>query len=394
MLKNFIISKITIKNFYVETVIKRTILPFYDRVSIGSVNTTGPYEKEPVSENDLNKKIYYLTYVPPYVDLALGKDFKKIAFERFVGYSINLENYESVESYMLHQFGSKSRSKIRTYLNRLETCFNISYKTYFGQIEPDTYQHIMASLEHMISRRFNQRNDEHQAVKNWDYYKNATYNLINNKKASLFVVYDNDKPIDICLNIHYEAIYINYIRAFDIDYSKFRLGYVDILKQLEWCFEHGYKMFDLGMGIFSYKIQWCDVQYQFKNYIVYNKKSMVLALSSRLMALFYKLKLFLDKNNIVVDKAEKNQDNTNSNQVFDTDHEFDTQKINNIPINSEFLEIDIEEDTYAFLRKWVYDILYLNFEHKNKVTLYKVKNELNSYIVKGKNLYKLTPKSN
>lgn len=394
IIKNFILSKIVIRNFYVENLIKRIKLPFSDNVTITSTNSIIEQETNQTTAFDLKKKIYYLTYIPPYVNLEIKKDFKKLYFERFIGYSINLEDFFSVEAYMLKQFGSKSRSKIRSYLNRLETCFNISYKTYFGNIELEKYNDVMDSLEQMISRRFDQRNDNHQALKDWEYYKNSTYNLINNKKASLFVIYDNDKPIDICLNIHYDNIYFNYIRAFDIDYSKFRLGYIDILKQLEWCIENKYKMFDLGMGIFSYKIQWCNVQYKFINHIVFNKKSIILSLVGMIMALFYKLKVFLDKKKIIIDNAEKNLDNSNNNQIFDVISEFEIIKTDNININSELTKINIEENEYSFLRKFVFDILYLNFENKNKVVVYKVNNELNSFILKGKNTFKLTQKSN
>lgn len=394
MIKQYIFSKIKYNNFYEITFIKRLKLPFYELVTNKSTTKNIKCTPSHILDATYNSQVHFSTYIPPFIVPVIHKDFKKIEFERFTGFAINLETYGSVETYMTDQFGSKSRRRIRSYLKRLETCFNITYVTYYGHIDIQTYNVLISCLELMIIRRFDQRNDEHQALKTWDFYKNNMFDLINAKKASLFVIYDNDKPIDICLNTHHEYIYVNDIRAFDTDYSKFKLGYIDILKQLEWCLENDHKIFDLGPGLFSYKIQWCNMHYKFKNQIIFYKKSLLLNIFGSALGLFYKLKLFLDRHNIKTDNADKNQDNRNGNHLTESAQEFDIQSITNINPNYDLININIEDRAYTFLRKCVYDLLYLNFENKNNMSLYKLNEKNNSFILKGKNLFLLTPKNN
>src|SRR5690606_41905928 len=63
--------------------------------------------------------------------------------------------------------------------------------------------------------------------------------LFRSKRASFFVIYDGDHPIEISLNYHLNDVLFSSISSFDIDYAKFGLGHIEIHKQLEWCLEHG-----------------------------------------------------------------------------------------------------------------------------------------------------------
>ncbi len=63
------------------------------------------------------------------------------------------------------------------------------------------------------------------------------YPLILEKKASLFVIYNKETPMAITYNYHTEDTLIDAITVFDIDYSKFNIGYVNNLKLLNWCFD-------------------------------------------------------------------------------------------------------------------------------------------------------------
>lgn len=384
-IKSFILKKFIVFDFYNTTIIKRMMPPFLKLVTNSNTNQPIPFEVQ-LNNLNSNKGIHYLTYIPPYIHTSEHQDFNYRSLYQFSGFLADLAAYDSLEAYMGNQFGAKSRSKIRAYCKRLDTCFQTTYKLYYGAIETQTYQVIMASLETMISNRFNQRGDTHQAEKDWNYYKETTYQFILDKKASLFVIYDNDKPIDICLNYHFETIMINYIRAFDIDYAKFRLGYIDIFKQLEWCFENNHTIFDLGAGVFSYKKQWCNVAYKFRNDIVNNKTSFVNTSLSYFIYKLLKLKLYLNSKNIIADKANASKDISNSNNKLT---ESMAQNLNQTIINakeitSKFIKIDIENPKYKFLRQTVYDYLYLNFEHKTTVTVYKITNKSNTYCISGK----------
>ena len=67
--------------------------------------------------------------------------------------------------------------------------------------------------------------------------------MIRNKEAALFVIYNQDKPIAINLVNFSDTTMLDVIRVFDIDYARYRLGVVGIMKQIEWCIENNFKAF-------------------------------------------------------------------------------------------------------------------------------------------------------
>lgn len=392
-IKKFILKSFIIYEFYEICMIKRFSLPFFKTVNTTTTGLAIHFNTNTNCPNP-NKGLHYITYIPPYVETIENDDLEYKSLYQYQGFLADIKNYESLDAYMQQQFGIKSRRKIRSYCNRLDSCFNTSYKVYYGSIEKTNYLFIMNELDHLIKRRFDQRGDVHQAKKDWEYYAETTYQNILDKKASIFVIYDNDKPIYICLNFHYVNIMVNFIRAFDIDYAKFRLGYIDIFKHLEWCFKNNYQIFDLGAGVFSYKEQWCNVAYKFKNTLVFNKTS----INNRFLASFtfslLKLKLYLSKKNIIKDKANANFDSSNNNannHLENTQIKFQETEVNNFDTTKDFIKIDIEQNDYKFLRKTIYEYLYLNFENKNSITIYKLNNQSNSYYIAGKKNCLLTP---
>jgi hypothetical protein len=386
-IKTFILKKFLIYDFYNLSVIKRLESPFFKTVENNNTSLPVHFEPNPNQPN-INNGLHYVSHIPPYFKTEINSNLKYRSLYYFIGFLADIKEYESLEAYMKKQFGSKSRGKVRSYCKRLDICFKTSYKLYHGNIEKQDYQRIIEALEVMIKRRFNQRGEEHQADKDWEYYKETTYQFILDKKASLFVIYDNNKPIDICLNYHYDTIMINYIRAFDIDYSKFRLGYIDIFKQLEWCFENNYTTFDLSAGVFSYKKQWCNVTYKFRNDIVCNKKSFFNNCLVFFTFILLKIKLFLNSKNIITDKVNSNRDisktNNKGNSEKSTPYSFTQNELDSVKRIEDAIKIDIEQPNYKFLRQTIYEYLYLNFENKNNITVYKINSKENSYVVNGK----------
>lgn len=398
MIKKLIFSRFKIHDFYADFIVRRKKSPLFDAINYTNVNE--PFlDYDTIKEGvNTSKDIHYITYIPSYyIKAEVNSLLKGISFNRFQGFCIDMQGYENTENYIATQFGTKSRSKVRSYVRRLETCFNIRYEMYHGNnITKPQYDSLLEILEEMIVARFNQRNETHQAMSDWGYYKNQSYDLILKKKASLFVIYDGNKPIDICLNYHTKNVFVNYIRAYDIDYSKFRLGYIDIYKQLDWCIENNYRIFDLGPGILTYKKQWCNVTYDFQNLILFNKKSIGNRLFGNLMVRFYKLKIYLDKKNIIKDRANKTV-NSSDNNNEETENgkpniSFGSEPLTAVVIPKDATEINIESNNYKHLRNSIYDYLYLNFELKDSVVIYKLNDAEENYILKGKkNLVKFYP---
>ncbi|WNH10233.1 GNAT family N-acetyltransferase [Thalassobellus suaedae] len=257
---------------------KQALQEFYKGVYNNHNNnsyTSGIFE---IIKRNPKKRLFRVNFIPQYFNLVIkdNSNLKKTRLNSVEkGFLVNLKNYTNVNSYMLSQFSAKSRTKIRSNLKRLELCFNITYKFYYGSISKKDYEFLFKNLETLINTRFLEINKEHQALKNWKQYRNNVYDMVLNKSASIFVIYDDDKPIDICISYHFENITINHIRSFDIDYSKFRLGYLDIYKQLEWSFEKGFEIFDLGMGKLRYKEEWCNEIYTFNHHIIFNRRKVL-----------------------------------------------------------------------------------------------------------------------
>lgn len=212
MLKKLLLSKYTFHDFFDDFNVNRNKYVFYKSIinKTTNLNIDAVYGVKEV--NNSNSKIHYVNQIPPYINIVPVETYKSFKFDFYNGYLIDIKDFESLDAYMVQQFGSKSRSKIRTYIKRLETCFNISYKMYFGNIDKNDYEALFDVLEIMIERRFLERGDIHEAANDWLFYKEIFYQLIRDKKASMFVIYDNDKPIDINLSYHYDNILINYIR--------------------------------------------------------------------------------------------------------------------------------------------------------------------------------------
>ena len=375
-------------NFNIKFFETRFIYPFYSNVynKSNQQNFLNPNQKNcPGPEST----IHIVHNINPYFDLKLNRNTPLSVFKlsKNKGFMAVLRNYEDVDEYMKIKMSPKSRTKIRGYARRLETCFNIRYQMYYDEITWENYEYLFKKLHSFIINRFKERGDNHQSLDHWDFLEKNTYEMILEKKASLFVIYNGDVPIDICLNNHHQNILDNAIRSYDISYSKFRLGYIDILKQLEWCFENGVTIFDLSYGDFEYKRKWCNEVYSFETQILYNNSRLVYKAIAFGIMQFYRLKEYLIKKNIHLFyhklrkllKREKRVDSMRSEVTF----QIIEMKIR--PDLETISEIDYHMDEYAFLKRHIYDFQYLNFEHTKNIKVYKFRDQPDTFIISGKN---------
>lgn len=161
------------------------------------------YSNESSTPLDFNKKAYLFNDVPDYIEptIATSNNIKFIKLNTYKGSMINLTNYSNLKDYLTKHFNAKKRSQFNTYKKRLEKCFNISYKVYFGSIEKIEYDHLFNKFPEMIKKRFDLLGTEHYDLSVWDRYEQNGYELINKKRACLFVIYDGNTPISISLTL-------------------------------------------------------------------------------------------------------------------------------------------------------------------------------------------------
>ncbi|MDT0607853.1 GNAT family N-acetyltransferase [Croceitalea rosinachiae] len=371
-------------NFTLDFFSKGSIYPIYNEVYN---KTSGQCFSNKVSvfPNPKNK-IYVVNNIPPYFDLKINTE--KVPYDYYKtnylkGFLVNLDGYDSIAEYLKNQLGSKSRSKMRAYLKRLETCFSIRYRMFHGTITKKEYDFLFNQFLIMIKRRFSQRKETHEALKDWEYIRETTYSRIIKKEASLFVIYDGDKPIDICLNYHHQNIFNNSIRSYDIDYNKFRLGHIDILKQLEWCMENEYTVFDLSYGDLDYKRKWCNTVYEFTQHVLFPKDLVQKRVLAFLVIQLINLKAFL-KNKKVDILFQKIRAILKRKPVKAIESYEPSLEIIQIPeglLLEERVKIDINKEEYAFLRKKVYDFQYIERVHSENISVHRPIDRNDTFIV-------------
>lgn len=304
------------------------------------------------------------------IDSRNAFDLQKIF--RVKGHCIAIEESENLENYLKKHFKPNFRTSMRRRLKGLEKCFNVSYKMLYGNIERGEYDLIMNELRSMLIRRFDQRNDENLALGRWkDYYAN-TFELINDKKASLYVIYDDAKPIQISLSYHCDKILFLSIPSYNIDYSKFGLGNISVYKILEWCIANDYKILDMGYGAFDYKVKWCNETYNFQHHVFYTKSSIL----SRILLFSFTIKtklinyLISRKVNVYFHKLRNFALGKKRSDLL----EFDLEKVDdNSVVLSNYRTIhQLKGDSYTFLKRAINDFAYTQLEHVSKIKVYEI----------------------
>lgn len=364
-------------NFYYSFFEKQQIPSICKKITFDNKELTRIQKS---NKNKLSAKINVFNLFPDYLKLELDQNLYSKKSIHKPGLAVNITSgFNSIDEYLKVQ-STSFRKVVTRSVKRLESCFNIEYKMFYENISKPECDLVMGKLFAMIENRFKQRSGRNTILRQWDYYTNLAFNGINNKTASLFVIYNGELPIEVSLNFHYDDIMFSYISSYDLDYSKFSLGNIEIYKQLEWCIDNKIALFDIGYGDYKYKRRWVNFVYDFETIYVADRKSMLLQIYSFLHDTKTNLihYLILKKVNYwiydTIDKI-KGIDRTfvpDPYEIFDSKgHQYDD---NNININT--------EDSF-YLRKPVYDHAYTLQEHIDHLKVFKSQSDSKSYIIKG-----------
>jgi hypothetical protein len=243
----------------------------------------------------------------------------------------------------------------------------------------------MGALKKMIIKRFQQRDGRNKTLENWNTHFEKTINLINKKKASLFVIYDENRPIEISINYHIDTIMYSSISSYDLDYGKFSLGNIEIYKQLEWCMLNNISFFDMGYGDFDYKRKWSNHIYNFEDHIFYHKYNVLGSCYAMFKGYKYKLINYLIAENIndkIYNLLDKFKTPKHTNDYLD----YELITLTSLPNEADSLKpIDFSDEKYHILRKPLYDSLYKYQEHLSNIHLFEIINSKNRFIIQGKN---------
>lgn len=277
--------------------IKKKIPPIY--INSGSNLTLQAFYKVINSTfNSLKKKVLVIYDVPNYfkIENTLKSDFLKIIIvKEYIGFLIDLSNYKSLNEYLNYKFNSKKRGQFRSYIKKLENSFNISYQMFYGEINREEYEYLFNEMHSLLVKSFSYKKIKNRKLipENFAFLKEVTYKLILEKQACLFVIYNDKIPIGISMNYNADGILFGDSTVYDLNYSKFNIGIIGLMKQIEWCISNQINIYDFSKGYFPYKKRWCNKEYHFEHHVIYDSKSLKSNTTAFLYSNFLKLKQYL-----------------------------------------------------------------------------------------------------
>ncbi|CAM4228458.1 GNAT family N-acetyltransferase [Zobellia roscoffensis] len=347
---------------------KKPSLPLH--INLGKTLTKGMnYSLAPENSEDYKKKVFLIYDVPGYFNInsstPSGSTLKIHKSKQYPGFGIELGQYNNFNEYMLSTFSKSSRYKLNKYKKRFEACFEVSYKMYSGEILKDEYDAVFDSFKKLLTKRFDDKQITNNNLdpKEWQFYYDVAYPLILENKASLFVIYDGSTPIGVTLNYHSENILFDAITVFDIDYAKFHLGSVTIMKLIEYCISEKIEFFDFSKGYFDYKTRWSNKTYDFEYHILYDSASF------KAKTLAIGLKSFFDFKQKLRDKnvnerlhrlTYKLKNRKTETPTLETQFKFEDISSESIPKG--LTEIDLNLSENHKIKTLAFEFLYLNDE--------------------------------
>ncbi|WP_425076054.1 GNAT family N-acetyltransferase [Psychroserpens sp. S379A] len=362
--------------------------------------TKGIFYELDHTKSDYKGKTFLLYDVPEYFKVAefnppSSSSLKLKKIFQYQGFLMDVSNFENQDDYINAQFSSKNRREFRSNMRRLEQCFNVRYEFIHEAMEASDFEILFEQFYTLLSKRFagKQTNYHHLSPKKWNYYKELVFKMLQEKKASLLVIYNENTPIGITLNFHAEDVLFETITVFDSDYYKFSIGKTSIIKLLEWCFENKYRISDFSKGDFDYKHKWSNVIYNFDYHVLYDSKSLVSILKAKYVETYFKLKLYLrrKKVNELYRKykfmlAGNSEASTTAPQAikFEKIEAFDSS-------SKDVIEVNYQEESDDFLLQYVYTFAFANPEPIEHIKVFKlVKNDKEIIISGSKKAQKIT----
>jgi len=363
---------------------KPSFLPIY--INVGQNLTKGiSYTLKKAAVGTFKKSVFLIYDVPEYFNLdthELPDQIKLHQIKQYPGYLTDLKKYKDLNEYLHSVFSKKRRVKLIRYNKRLELCFDISYKMYFGEITQEDFENIFNAFKKLLEKRFTDKQIENNNLNpdEWAFYYDVALPMIRAKRASLFVAYESENPIAITLNYFSENILFHGITVFDIDYSKFHLGKVALLNLFTWSFKNNIQIFDFSKGHFDYKTHWMNKAYNFEYHVYYDSAS----IKSRLLAFtiksYFALKQYLREKE--VNKALNRLTFWFKNNTNQSKSKFIFSEVAKDYNMSAVLLIDILSDEYKALKPIVNEFLFLNSERLKDLTIFRVNED--TYLFKGK----------
>lgn len=341
---------------------------------------------QPTEFPDLNDKIYLVYDAPSFLKVKINTlktftGFKSVIQHK--GYCIDLKDYSELETYIKDRFSRSSRQLLRSAKNRLELCFDISHKMYYGAIDKKHYNELFVRFYKMLELRACEKGINNRNLKFWDLYTDKVYEMILNKQASLFVIYDGKQAINISLNMHVKNTVFLFISTYNIAYSKFRLGHTNWMLQLDWFLKNGIKIVDFSKGNVDYKKRWTNTEYDFEYHLFYDSSKITVKMKAFWISKKLKLLQFLRNkniNNYYYNALNWLKPNTKSIKTPKY------QLVEQVKLPAQHTLEPVlfrENDSDLLLKRIIYTQLYLSSTHVNNLKVYRELQNHNIYYLQN-----------
>ncbi len=355
-------------------------------VNVGRNISNGMHYVLDENETDYKGKTFLIYDVPGYfnIDLEKSKGLKVKRARQFKGASAEFESFETFEDYFKYKYKSNSRYKHKRNISRFEACFNANHKIFCGDISKNEYDIIFKHLESIIGRRFDSLGLDNNILSKSDYYEELIYKMVSKKEAVLIVLYDDNTPIGVSLGFLSNTIMFYAITSFNIDYYRFNLGHITIIKLMQWCFDKGYKTFDFSKGLIDYKDRWTNKIYDYECHILYDSESIKSSLVANITYTFFKFKQYLreKKINKLYNKIKfilkKKTDKIIVKPLKSVDLKDEVIDVGTL------IELDKSSKEFDAVKAPLFDFLYRHPEKIDDIKIYKSKEEPAEHYAIGK----------
>ncbi|MGB5668553.1 MAG: GNAT family N-acetyltransferase [Maribacter sp.] len=367
---------------------KHKFLPLY--FNYGKTHTKGiSYDFVNSNIAEIKGKVLLIYDVPTYFRINnefKPKSLKLHKIKQYPGFLIELESFKDLNEYLANTFNKSSRYKLKKYKNKLEACFDVNYKMFYGEMLKSEYDFIFEAFNNLLTKRFNDKQESNNNLEKqeWDFYYEVAYPMILEKKAGLFVIYNGSQPIGVTLNYFSEDILFDAITVFDIDYAKFHLGSITIMKLIEWSIQQNIKIFDFSKGYFDYKKRWATKEYDFEYHIYHDPSSISSKAVAILLKNFFRAKQFL-RDKKVNEKLHqltfwlRNKSNKNKSSL-----QYEFSNVEQGFKKEELTEVDLKSKDNDFLKPIIFDFLYLNNESFKNLKIHRVIDDNSLFIIQRK----------
>lgn len=262
-------------NFVLQLCFNHGVLPYYSKTITNKLS-----DKEFEIAHDTDKshsvsKFCMVRDIPDYLDVKLLESRTGITVlkvPQYKGYLIDMKKFDNIDDLIGQTLSRNPRKNLRAKHRKLELNHDISYQFYYGKINKNHYDYLFDVCYGLMEARFHQKKIYNRYLLDWKYYHDLFYPKICTKDASISVIYDGTKPITITLNFHKGDIVFSFIQIYDTDYFKYSMGDIAMYKNIEWCYENDYTVWDVSKGATENKLRWSSHTYLFEYHIFYQTK--------------------------------------------------------------------------------------------------------------------------